>query len=61
MSAQNPYSCGANICPLKVPGTRGIGTNGPCHCLPLRMTPADRENLRRGIRWLAERAAQVDR
>ena len=58
---QNPYACPNRGCVLSVPGVGGQQANSLCHCLPLTLTQAERVNLRRGIRWLAERAAQVDR
>ena len=62
MSAeQNPYACSNRGCVLSVRGAGGQRTNSLCHCLPLTLSQAERVNLRRGIRWLAERAAQVDR
>jgi hypothetical protein len=58
---QNPYACSNRGCVLSVPGAGGMRTNSLCHCVPLKMSQAERVNLRRGIRWLAERAAQADR
>jgi hypothetical protein len=59
MSEQNPYACSDGGCVLRVPGTPvGMSTNAGCRCIPLRMTPDERVRLRRGIEWLAERAAR---
>ncbi len=58
MTTQNPYACSNRGCVLSVPGAGGMRTNSLCHCVPLKMSQAERVNLRRGIRWLAERAAE---
>lgn len=60
-SMQNPYNCGDGGCVLRLPGVRvGMHTNAGCRCIPLHMSPDERVRLRKGILWLAERAAEVN-
>jgi hypothetical protein len=61
MNEQNPHRCSDNGCVMLVPGVpKGVGTNGGCKCLASLDAPESRGRVRRGIRWLAERAAALE-
>jgi hypothetical protein len=59
---QNPYTCGDGGCVLRVPGApTGMHTNAGCRCLMTRMDPDRRVRVRKGIRWLTERVAELEK
>lgn len=61
MSAQNPHRCSDGACVLLLRHLpAGMGTNGGCRCLPRLSDPMTRVRVRQGIRWLAERIAEME-
>lgn len=54
-----PFGCSDPDC-IWLPRNRGgIGTNGGCHCLPLRMSPIERDEVKQKIRWLVEEVERL--
>lgn len=61
LNEQNPHWCGDTCCILLVPGLPvPTGTNDDCQCLSDSMDPDDYTRVRKGIRWLADRVAELN-